>query len=248
MANTLLHITRAFRNAHVVVLDYFRVVSTASQPKPAETEAMRNQREKEDTEHEKNLERVTKREKGIEKRPGKETAKARAIQEWSDNSEEFLKDTTSCFQWAIDSVNAGAAGPIAAPPAAEYMPSKPVSTWPPVCPSFSTTGTVTGTSPPIPIVAASFPDNPDYSYGASETQLWLLPDPFVNRDELYWRRAWECILHPFRGDTACFINPIAHPKPTGAQCYSESILRTIGFGSPTQDPNCQSAQSLVSAQ
>ena len=248
MANTLITITHHFRNAHVVVLDYFRVVSKASEPKPADTEAERKQQGKENAQRERNLERVIKKEKNMESLPGSGTPEQRAIQAWTDNSDEFLKDTTSCFKWAIDAVNAGAVGPISNPQGVPYTASDPESIWPAVCPSFSAQGTVIGPKPPIPIVPASFPDNQDYSYGAPNTHLWLLPDPFINPDELYWRRAWECLLHPFRGDTACFINPIAHPKYIGAQCYSESILNAVGFAISKPDPNCQSAESMVAAQ
>jgi hypothetical protein len=242
MANTLIEITHKFSKAHVVVLDYFRVVSTASKPKPLdETEEARNEREAEDLQHEERTDQVVIRAQHLSKTAANVNAVRAAAQRWSDNANEFLKDSTSCIKWAIDAVNAGAEGSLSNPPIPQqYSSSDPESKWPPVCPTFDKESVVIGRPPDVPIVAAPFPNNQEYSYGASDTHLWLLPLLFYPHDELYWTRAFECSLHLFRGDKSCYINPIAHPNPKGAQCYSENILGALGFDSKDHDSDCRS--------
>lgn len=241
MANTLIEITQKFSKAHVVVLDYFRVVSTASKPEPATDEAARKHQQTEDQQREKRVEQAVKKAQHIRNGATNEDAVKAAAQGWGDNADEFLKDSTSCFKWAIDAVNAGVVNPFSQPPPPQqYSSSDPESQWPPVCPTFSKAAAAIGSPPAIPVVVAPFPDNPQYSYGASDTHLWLLPLLFYPHDELYWPRAFECTLHLFRGDTSCYINPIAHPNPNGARCYSESILGALGFDLKDPDPDCQS--------
>jgi len=249
MATTLLKITQQFPHARVVMLGYFRVVSDVSKPEPEMTDAEKAQLKAENAKQEKAMERVVKRDGDFSNLTGSRAAKKKAIQaevqKWWANSDEFLKDSTSCFKWAIDSVNAGVVGPISAPAGVSYSDSAPESDWKPVCPVFDKSTVAPGSPPPIAVAAAAFPDNPEYSYGAPHTHLWLLPLPFISQDEMYWTRAWQCTLHLCRGDKTCYTNAIAHPKPIGAQCYSESILGAIGFVAPKPDSDCQPAKTAV---
>jgi hypothetical protein len=143
-----------------------------------------------------------------------------SVQAWRDNSTEFLSDVTSCFQWAVDSANAKGIDTI----------QQITDTAKPVCPAYTPLPGAQSSDSRISLVI--FPDNDDYAYGAPKTLLWVLPIPLflglaIHPDELFWKRNWECDFHPFRGDAACKINPLAHPNPKGASCFSQSILAVI---------------------
>lgn len=214
-----------FGRAQIVVLNYYRVVSSDSTPKPLVAQPGNQKAAAPETEKTKQLKKVAKRKLG---RTPTQNEVERQKQAWDENSAVFLLDTTSCFNWAIAAVNTGAFTPlpVMAPP---YTPSNPVG----VCPAPLVS------SPPNSRVAlAVLPDNPDYSYGAVKTHIWLLPTLF-SQDEMYWKRTWECTTHLCRHDTDCFVNAIAHPNVLGARCYGKVILSAIDGVQPTWDSDCQ---------
>lgn len=249
MKTVLSQVTSEFKRAQVVLLDYFQVVSTKSKPLP-----MRNGEigpgqdawtERQQEQYDSAIDNARKKANKLAANSGGRQINTSSdfLGAWSANSEEFLKDSTSCFKWAIDSVNAGATD------------SKPrqAPDGDPVCLPFRESG---GESKPLySIVAAPFPENPAYSYGAPDRHLWLMdiPIPFpiplppplfsffaIPTDERFTPRSWHCSWHFSRGDKDCLVNPIAHPNVKGAQCYSESILSALGFDLNDPDPDCTS--------
>jgi len=214
-----------FSRAQIVVLNYYRVVSSNSTPKPLLAEPDREKAAAAETERTKQLGKVVKKRLG---RTPTQDEVEKQKQAWDENSAVFLLDSTSCFNWAIAAVNTGVSNPLpqTAPP---YDPNNPVG----VCPA------PLASSPANSRVAlAALPDNPDYSYGAAATHIWLLPTLF-SQDEMYWTRTWECVTHLCRHDTDCFVNAIAHPNIKGAQCYGKVILSAIDGVQPTWDADCQ---------
>lgn len=225
MRNTLEVVAKNFSKANkIVLLNYFLVVSDDSKPRPfAEEQGQASPQQTPDQrqQQEKELEKVVKKTAkqapvAADRHPSPDEVK-KQVQAWKANSVEFLNDTTGCFSWAIASATAGgqdAPSPEADPakaPCAPFQPSQGAA------------------EPESRIVLATIPPDPEFSYGAANTHLWLLPLLFYPHDEMYWTRALECTLHPFRGDKTCYFNPIAHPDPTGAQCYSQTIVKELGM-------------------
>jgi hypothetical protein len=235
MKGLLEGIKAEFKRAQVVVLNYYRVVSSDSTPKPLVSDADREKAELADKERLKKLGSLAKKKLGSKATP---QDIENQTQTWQENSAVFLLDSTSCFNWAIAAVNTGVSNPLP-PSAPPYDPLHPVGVCPPpLAPS----------PPNSRVVLAVLPDNPDYSYGTpqAQTHLWLLPTLF-SQDEMYWTRAWECVTHLCRHDTDCFVNALAHPNIKGAQCYSKVILGAIDGLQPTWDPDCQPPPTAAAA-
>jgi hypothetical protein len=224
MRDALEFVETTFQKAkRIVLLNYFLVVSQDSIPKPLVEEQAQTPHEetRQQKQQENKLEQAVKKTSkhapvAADRNPSAAEVKQQ-VQTWQSNSYEFLHDTTSCFSWAIASATAGGQDA----PNPEPDPSKAV------CIPFHPAQGAAEREPSIALAAIS--DNPEFTYGAANTHLWLLPLLFYPHDEMYWARALECTLHPFRGDKSCYINPLAHPNPTGTQCYSETIVKELGM-------------------
>ncbi len=228
MRDTLENVGTDFPKAKVVLLNYFQIVSKDSKPKPfLETKTQAPPQETpEQKQQEKELEKAVKKSAKHAPAPADRHPSAaevkQQVQAWQANSVEFLQDTTSCFSWAIASATAGSHD---AP--TEQEESEPA------CAPYQP---APGAADPEPhIVLATISNNPGFTYGAPETHLWLMPVPIlfglfaINPDEMFYRRNWECLTHPFRHDLSCQVNPIAHPNLEGAQCYSQTIADALGM-------------------
>ena len=224
MRNVLEELLDEFPRAKIVLLNYFLVVSQKSEPKPE----VSRQTDKREKKQQNELERAVKKEASLDG-TAREHSMTKAeivnrVQAWRDNSVEFLNDTTSCFEWAIASASTGGKDPATPEP----------DTTKPACKGFQL-GTASQPSTGR-ILLAQVSSNPNFSYGAPESHLWLLPIPLflgiaINPDEMFRPRNCECDRTHFlaRGDSGCKVNPIAHPKPAGAQCYAKSVLNSLGM-------------------
>lgn len=235
MRNTLEKVMKHFPRAKIVLLNYFLVVSAKSKPEFDYTKSTGVQQTSAHNEQQIEVKQALTQAIQLEGRITSKTdidAEAnRAMRVWADNSEEFLADSESCFQWAIDSASAGG--------------QEPADPEPP-----DSVGAVKGVCKPFPGAApsgasqqsflAKVSDDPNFSYGTRESHLWLLPDPLIHPDELFGVRSSECDRTHYlnRKDTSCKINPIAHPNKLGAQCYAKSMLSALGmqWTPPTDEP------------
>jgi len=207
-----------FPNAKIVLLNYFLVISTNSEPKPgiapwtADETAVQMVKLKPVFKKYSNGDSLTP--DGIK----------RQAQAWQNNAVEFLNGTTACFNWAVASANAGSTLPPITHPDDLTKPAcdqfKPASNQP---------------LAPKRIFLAMVSENPNYSYGAPQSHLWALPIPLIfgfaiGPDEMFRKRNCECngTFYSFRNDGDCKVNPTAHPNPAGAQCYSKAILEQLG--------------------
>jgi hypothetical protein len=238
MRNTLTQVAKAFPNARILLLNYYRVVSKTSKPKAIVAAAAAGApNDKEKAKEQKELERAVKREVKLARKQNPAVAPAlqteaeqtSSVQHWRDNSAEFLDDVTSCFRWAVASANDGDS-------------SDPGNAGPgggPVCEAYKPHSAPAPASQRISLVI--FPDNDDYAYGAKDTILWLAPIPLflglaIHPDELFFKRNWECDFHLGRGDLACKFSPIAHPNVKGAAIFSQSILDIVKTLPPASPP------------
>lgn len=224
MKGLLESITGQFHRAQVVVINYYRVISFDSTLDPLLSDEAKSKAQLAEKKRIDWIEQMAKRKMGSTATK-EQTDKQR--QAWATNSEVFLLDSTSCFKWAIAAFNTGVFTPLpAAPPA--YDSKHPVGVCPPPLKP----------SPANSLVSlAVLPDNADYSYGAADSHLWLLPSLFAP-DERYWTRKLECLMHLCRLDRDCFLNAAAHPNPEGARCYSKVILAAIDGVEPAWDSEC----------
>jgi lysophospholipase L1-like esterase len=229
MRNLLEKILKHFNNqAKIIVLNYFLVVSEASEPKPLyDPRTGKQEKTGEWKRWHRQLKRALDKADSMAGTGGAGHSSDADIdlrvKGWSDNANEFLDDTTSCFRWAIASASANTKDPVHK----ETDPHKPV------CQKFQQDPNPSPS--PQRIFLAEVSRDPEFSYGTKETHLWLMPVPLVfglsiNPDEMYRTRNWECDRYLFvRKDSSCKVNPLAHPRPVGAQCYSESILQQLGM-------------------
>ena len=221
MRNMLEELLHAFPQAKIVVLNYFLVVSTNSKPKPEMSRWTSAQKKHQRRE----LERAIKKELNIEGTAKHNLTTAEIVNRtkaWEDNSVEFLADTTSCFEWAIASASGGG----------QESPTPEPDSTKPACRPYQP-----GAAHPSAasrILLAKVSSNPNFSYGAPDSHLWLLPIPLlfglaIHPDERFSTRNWECDRTHFlaRNDKGCKVNPTAHPNPAGAQCYAKSILDSL---------------------
>jgi hypothetical protein len=220
MRNVLEEVLSDFPQAKIVLLNYFLVVSAKSQPKPEVESWTVAQKNAQQMEIDRALRKAASLEGATNDRSLTTEEIEKRTQPWAANSEEFLADTTSCFEWAIASASAGGQEPATA--------ESPESDKP-VCRAYRPDAT-----PPTAarrILLAQVSSNPKFSYGAPDSHLWLLPDPLLHPDEMFGVRNSECDRTHYlqRNDQGCKINPIAHPKPAGAQCYAKSILTSLGM-------------------
>jgi lysophospholipase L1-like esterase len=224
MRNVLEEVLSEFPRAKIVLLNYFLVVSTKSEPKPE----MANWTDAQKKRQQKEIDRALRKAASLEGKTKDHRLTSEDIkksrQAWQDNSVEFLADTTTCFEWAIASASAGDQG----------QPTPGPNMKPPACEAYQ--GGPATPSAIGRIFLAQVSDDPNFSYGAPKSHLWLLPIPLllgfaINPDEMFRTRNCECDRTHFFGrkDTSCKVNPIAHPKPAGGQCYARSILRSLGM-------------------
>jgi lysophospholipase L1-like esterase len=219
MLDTLNDVKQHFPKAKIVLLDYYRIVSGASNPLGVHTD-LDGKHQDLAKEHEIELEEEVRyadcmngealncsHPADIEKR----------VQAWQDNSAEFLNDTEACFRWAVTCSN-DPGNSCKLPPLPPWSQKRDQQT--PPCPSVSSS-----LGRPI-VVLAKVPDNPDYSYGAPQKHLWSLPIAGLREDEMYDDRKDLC-KHKLKGDSGCMVNVTAHPNLEGAEAYRDAIIDAI---------------------
>jgi len=245
MASALSHVVQLFPKATILLMNYYRVVSSKSSPwnlanvaadsSRKDPEAIRKEiaasASKRDALGQKELDKLFRTTDKIEAKsnlsrpdltPGsgakpmtREDRFSSRWQTWADNSAMFLERTQGCFTWAVANVNGQKVDPIGA------SLDTP-------CP------TVTSAPPQNPrVVLVTVPDNPDYSYGAPQKHVWSVPVKFlwwiVRSDDMYRDRVKLCNSHFENGMKrfSCSVNPTAHPNASGADAYRDSIIESL---------------------
>ncbi len=247
MRDTLSDVQSEFPRATIILLNYYRIVSsksTVDHVQAAATEQNAAQvntyqeeetaqevetaRKKQEEIHDKENERLLSTEINVEKKlhlASTPTDKAQAeitIRKWDQNSAAFLAATEACFKWAV----AGASG-VNVPP----LDTSPTSKH--ICPPVTLPPAQVATTPRR-VYIATVPDNPDYSYGAPQKHIWSAPIQFlfwtIHADNLYSERSRLCRTHyrdDLKGRLGCKVNPTAHPNVVGAEVYQDSIVSVL---------------------
>jgi hypothetical protein len=245
MAAALTHVVQLFPNATILLMNYYRVVSSKSSPwnlanvsadpSRKDPEAIRKEiaasASTRDALRQKDVDNLFRTADKIEARSNlsrsdptpdsgaktmtREDKFSSRWQAWADNSTMFLERTQGCFTWAVATANGQQVKPLG-----DALDA--------ACP------TITSGPPRNPhVFLVTVPDNPDYSYGAPQKHVWSVPVKFLwwvmRSDDLYRERLKLCKSHFDDGTKrfSCSVNPTAHPNASGADAYRDSIIESL---------------------
>lgn len=221
MHNVLTSALGHFPNATIIDVNYYRVVSTESQP------FLKNGTSGSDAidltrEQQKLWGEAGKKPPLPAPPPNAESPDtvAKTIQPWSYNSDAFLATSQDCFHNAVAHADGQSGPPCTAQfPLPYHSPLKPPA------------GPATAASR---VYLATVEDKPEFAYGAPQTHLWRVPigetNGQSNQDDFYSQRKPIC-EQVFQGNPLeiekCLVNPTAHPNAIGARAYRDSLLEII---------------------
>jgi hypothetical protein len=220
-------LTGEFRNATIVLINYYRVVSDDSTvlfnarvggtqapgrkgSSPDKVDRLTRERQKLLSESSDEIMLSTSQAKNLEA----------AFQPWDTNSEAFLYTSQTCFNHTVGSVDSLPH----LPDLPDCVPQFPPDDHAPASPYLKLA------TPDARVFLATVPDDPEFAYGAPQTHLWHLPVKFLFwtfADHMYSVRKQLC-KKAFSDDPLkqykCSINAIAHPNVKGAQFYRDSLV------------------------
>jgi lysophospholipase L1-like esterase len=235
MRDLLETVKTSFPKATIIVLNYYRIISTKSrlelnivpgQPPPAaptpdkDVDGLVKEQMKLTPSREQPLIRA----QIVDNPKTLEDARAHAIQLWKTNSDVFLTTSQTCLQWAVAWADGNKVENLATDAAKNSCTSAKIPSKPRV--QF-----------------ALVPDQPEFAYGAKKTHVWKIPVHWwfisISLDHMYWTRSRICkqVYTTLGSDReGCRVDPTAHPNVAGALAYAESInsLLNASWGKTSQ--------------
>ncbi|WP_263377532.1 SGNH/GDSL hydrolase family protein [Granulicella paludicola] len=220
VAQLLANAKARYPYATVVLLPYFRIISTASHfPAVMDPGQVLTEQKAIDA---LNRERAKFAEDGKADGVSPLLAQPKSLGDWGELSDVFLRQTNRCFEWAA----AGANGRLV-PPLDPVAPGVEQS-----CPEVTPVPAGRATATSRVYLAAGIPDLPQNAYGTRGTHLWKLPTSFLwfhrnedemymERDRLYCKPLWP---KDWKGREMCRIDATAHPNVKGEADYADGIL------------------------